>query len=447
MTAVLTALGARWDGHLVSRLESVPGMSIARRCADLADLVATAASGVGDVAFVGADLRGLTLSEVARLHDHGVQVIGVVEPGDEAGERRLWQLGVATVLSADSDGPTLAAVVQEYAVPRQNRAPALSGGTGPMGDGSHGTGERVTDGPTGDATPRHTRGRVLAVWGPTGAPGRTSIAVNLAAELAGMGREVVLIDADTYGGSVAQTLSILDEAPGVAAAARAADQGALDLVALSRLALVVTGTFRVLTGIPVASRWPEIRGAALERVIEVARWLADDVVIDCGFSVEDDEELSYDTQAPRRNQATLAALGAADELIVVGACDPVALQRLVRALQDLGSVRAPRPIVVVNRLRPGPVGSPPERHIGDALARFAGVPDPAFIPDDQVAFDLAMLEGRTLHECPPASRARAAMAALAARTLGHGAHEVGMSADGPTTGISRRRRGSTRRGR
>ena len=111
MTAVLTALGARWDGHLVSRLESVPGMSIARRCADLADLVATAASGVGEVAFVGADLRGLTLSEVARLHDHGVEVIGVVEPGDEAGERRLWQLGVATVLSADSDGPTLAAVV------------------------------------------------------------------------------------------------------------------------------------------------------------------------------------------------------------------------------------------------------------------------------------------------------------------------------------------------
>ena len=215
----------------------------------------------------------------------------------------------------------------------------------------------------------------------------------------------------------------------------------------SRLALVVTGTFRVLTGIPVASRWPEIRGAALERVIEVARWLADDVVIDCGFSVEDDEELSYDTQAPRRNQATLAALGAADELLVVGACDPVALQRLVRALQDLGSVRAPRPIVVVNRLRPGPVGSPPERHIGDALARFAGVPDPAFIPDDQVAFDLAMLEGRTLRECAPASRARAAMAALAARTLGHGAHEVGMSADGPSTGRSRRRRGSTRRGR
>ncbi|HOF63730.1 MAG TPA: P-loop NTPase, partial [Dermatophilaceae bacterium] len=287
MTSVLTALGAKWDGHLVSRLESVPGMTIARRCADLPDLVATAASGVGEVAFVGSDLRGLTLSEVARLRDSGVEVIGVVEPGDEASERRLWQLGVATVVPADTDGPTLAAAVVQYAVPR--------GAPGGVIEVVHG--DRVTSGVARQASSREgevpaqrsARGRVIAVWGPTGAPGRTSVAVNLAAELAAMGREVLLIDADTYGGSVAQTLSILDEAPGVAAAARAADQGALDLVALSRLALVVTGTFRVLTGIPVASRWPEIRGAALERVVDVARWLVDDVVIDCGFSVEHDE--------------------------------------------------------------------------------------------------------------------------------------------------------------
>lgn len=415
MTAVLTALGARWDGQLVHRLESVPGMSIARRCADLADLVATAASGVGEVAFVGADLRGLTLSEVARLRDHGVEVVGVVEPGDDAGERRLWQLGVATVVAADSDAPTLAAVVEQYAAPRRHPGEAVAGDAsiGVRGVPASPSGETH-----GEAAPRHTRGRVIAVWGPTGAPGRTSLAVNLAAELAQLGRDVLLVDADTYGGSVAQTLAILDEAPGVAAAARAADQGALDVPALSRLALVVTGRLRVLTGIPVASRWPEIRGAALERVLEVARWLVDDVVVDCGFSLEDDEELSYDTQAPRRNQATLAVLGAADELLVVGACDPVALQRLVRALQDVATVRAPRPHVVVNRLRSGPVGSPAERHIGDALERFAGVSAPSYVPDDQPAFDLAMLEGRALVECAPQSRARAAMVALAVRTLG-----------------------------
>ena len=51
----------------------------------------------------------------------------------------------------------------------------------------------------------------------------------LAAEVASRGGEVLLVDADTYGGCVAQSLGLLDEAPGIAAACRAAEQGSLDL--------------------------------------------------------------------------------------------------------------------------------------------------------------------------------------------------------------------------
>ncbi|MBK8867937.1 MAG: hypothetical protein KBF43_02290 [Dermatophilaceae bacterium] len=428
MTAVLTALGARWDGRVVAQLEGCPGISIARRCADLPDLVATAASGVGDVALVAADLRGLTLSEIARLNDSGVDVIGVVEPGDEAGERRLWQLGVATVLSADSDGQILAGAVLAVS---DARAP--SRGVEPLMAGN--------DEPSTPEPPLpllSARGRIIAVWGPSGAPGRTSLAVNIAAELAVLGREVLLVDADTYGGCVAQTLSVLDEAPGVAAAARAADQGALDLPSLARLAPVVSPRLRVLTGIPVASRWPEIRGAALQRVLDISRWLAEVVVVDIGFSLEDDEELSYDTQAPRRNQATLAVLESADDLVVVGGCDPVSLQRLVRALQEIGSVRAPHARVVVNRVRPGPVGSPAHEQVADALLRFAGVTSPLFVPYDPASFDVAMLQGRTLAECAPHSSARQSIARIAADLIGLSAAPGG---EVPVRGWRRRRPG------
>ena len=97
------------------------------------------------------------------------------------------------------------------------------------------------------------------------------------------------------------------------------------------------------------------------------------VVVDCGFSLEDDEELSYDTLAPRRNGATLTTLALADEVVVVGGCDPVGLQRLVRGLQELGTVQAPPPTVCVNRVRSGAVGANPEQRVSEALARFAGV--------------------------------------------------------------------------
>jgi len=256
------------------------------------------------------------------------------------------------------------------------------------------------------------------VWGPTGAPGRTTVAVNLATELAALGVSSVLVDADTYGGSVAQTLSLLDEAPGLAAAVRAAEQGTLELPALARLSPQVAGGMRVLTGIPKAERWPEIRPAALERVLGLARLLAQVVVVDCGFNLEDDEELSYDTLAPRRNAATLTTLSLADELLAVGTCDPVGLQRLVRGLQELGTVASPPPRVVVNRLRSSSVGSRPESRVSEALARFAGVERVDFVPDDPRALDTAAREGRALAECAPSSPARSALRSLAASVAG-----------------------------
>ena len=209
---------------------------------------------------------------------------------------------------------------------------------------------------------RPARGLVVAVWGPTGAPGRTTVAVNVAAELAAAGRRTLLVDADTYGGCVAQVVGMLDEAPGLAAAARAAGQGTLDLMTLARLTPTIAPDLRVLSGISRADRWPELPSSSLDAVWTVARGLAEWTVIDCGFCLEQDEVLSYDTRAPRRNAATLSALEAADVVLVVGAGDPVGIQRLVRGLGELtdlglGSTR----IVLVNRVRASVAGPQPGR--------------------------------------------------------------------------------------
>jgi len=255
------------------------------------------------------------------------------------------------------------------------------------------------------------------VWGPTGAPGRTTIATTLAAEVARRGIEVLLVDADTYGGCVAQTLGLLDEAPGIAAACRAADQGLLDLPALSRIAPTVVPGLRVLTGLPKAERWPEVRAAALERTLELSRSMVQVVVVDCGFCLEDDEELSYDTVAPRRNEATLTSLAASDHVVAVSGADPVALQRFVRGLQELGTVPSGEPVPVVNRVRSVAVGSRPESRIADSLLRFAGLTSVRFVPDDPAALDGALLAGRSLVEHAPDSPVIDAVADLATALL------------------------------
>ncbi|MGO1167116.1 MAG: AAA family ATPase, partial [Janibacter sp.] len=180
----------------------------------------------------------------------------------------------------------------------------------------------------------------------------------------------------------------------------------------------VTPGLRVLTGIPTPSRWTEVRASAVEQIIDLARSLAAVVVLDCGFGIEDDEELSYDTLAPRRNATTLVALAEADELLLVGAADPVGLQRMVRAVQTVGQVPSPTPRPVVNRLRASSVGPDPRRRVEESLARFAGLDSIAVLPDDPGATDAALLSGQTLAECAPESELRQAIGELAAELTG-----------------------------
>ncbi len=397
MTTVLTAVTHRHEAAFVEVLGGASTLTLVRRCADLAELLSAGAAGVARVAVVSPDLRGLDRDALRHLAGHGVRIAGLVASDDEDGERRLRQLGVVTVLHPADDSGTVAAALTALAGAAGEPAPEV--GADP---------DEPDDDQPAVPTP------VTVVWGPTGAPGRTTVAVTLAAQLAAGGVRTLLVDLDTWGACVAQVLGMVDEAPGVAAAARASEQGSLDVPALARLAPEVVPRLRVLTGLPRADRWPELRAGAVEEVLRLARSVADHVVVDTGFAVEEDEELSYDTVAPRRNAATLAALAAADRLLVVGAADPVGLQRLVRAVQDVAVLPSPPPLVVVNRTRASAAGPHPERSIGEVLQRFAGLEAVRFLPWAPQECDEALLTGRALTETHPRAPLTIAVGELAA---------------------------------
>ena len=252
-------------------------------------------------------------------------------------------------------------------------------------------------------------GGVVAVWGPSGAPGRTTVAITIAHELARSGASVALVDADTVGSSVAASLGMLDEAPGLAAACRLAGQDALTTDELERVARdhpVDAGRLAVLTGISRSSRWPELSADRVARTIEVCRTWVDHVVIDAGFSLEDDEELSSDLFAPRRNAATIASLRAADRIVAVGASDAIGVTRFIRAFSQLRDVVGETRIdTVMNRVRSATVGVGAGHQLTTTLRRFGGIADPVIVPNDQRTADSAVLEARPMGEVSPRSAA------------------------------------------
>jgi hypothetical protein len=130
----------------------------------------------------------------------------------------------------------------------------------------------------------------------------------------------------------------------------------------------------VLTGIGRPSRWPELSATRVAATVELCRSWVEFTVIDTGFNLEHDEEISTDLFAPRRNAASITALREADRVVAVGSADPVGLSRFLRAHVDLvETVAEGRVIVAMNKVRASAIGLNPIGQVTQTLSRFGGI--------------------------------------------------------------------------
>ncbi|MFJ6679938.1 CpaE family protein [Microbacterium sp. NPDC091382] len=263
-----------------------------------------------------------------------------------------------------------------------------------------------------------TSGRVITVWGAPGAPGRTTLAIEVACALSSPTRRVALIDADAHAPSLALATGLADEGPGFAAACRQAERGALTTAELSRIASSV-GEIDVLTGLNRPGRWPELSHTRVVAAIDACRSWVDDVVIDTAAPLERDEEIVSDlVDGPRRNAATLASLESADVVLAVVAADPVGVSRFVRAWPDLRAASGAAPVrVVVNKVRAAALGVDARGQVRRTLERYTGVTDVAFVPWDARGTDAAMLAARPIAHVAPRSAVPTAVRRLVAESL------------------------------
>jgi MinD-like ATPase involved in chromosome partitioning or flagellar assembly len=364
------------------------GFELTARCSSADELAARLSTASADFAIVSASTRYLNDRLMVEADAAGIRIVALV--ATDAERRHAANLGLSEVADSEADWSTVEALLLGE--------PAASA-----------------------AVAEHRTGTVLTVWGPAGSPGRTSVAICLAAELAASGATVALGDVDTHSGSIAPALGLLDEAPGFAAACRLAGAGALTQSELERIGqryLTPRGSFWVLTGIGRPSRWPELSGDRVTATVSACREWVDFTVLDTGSSLERDEEISSDLFAPRRNAATIAALRAADLVIAVGSADPVGLSRFLRAHVDLlETIDTHRVSVIMNKVRASAIGAGADGQVRQTLQRFGGIADPALIPHDPSGFDAAILTGRTLLDVAPKSPARLALSRFVADEL------------------------------
>ena len=365
------------------------GHDIAARSVSALELASLVGSLKPDIVIASSEPRYLTDRVLAACDDAGVRIIALAT--DDAARRHAATLGLYESLDAASPWPEIEAVIDGA---RREPAPKRR---------------------------RAERGSVIAVWGPSGSPGRTTVAISIAAELASLGHTVALADVDTHGASIAPALGMLDEAPGFAAACRLAGTDTLTHLELERIAQryeSALGGFWVLTGIGRPSRWPELSGERVAATIRQCRTWVDYTILDTSSSLENDEEISSDLFAPRRNAAAVTAVHEADSIVAVGSADPVGLSRFLRAHVDMVETASTSDVtVVMNRIRASAIGMNPNGQVTQTLSRFGGIESPVLVPHDQAGLDGAVLSGRTLADSAPRSPARVAIRTLVTSRL------------------------------
>ncbi len=377
MRIVTCAGGARWEAPLVRGLQRHElGIELVRRCVDHGELLGVALRDQPRFAVIAAELPWLDRDLVGTLHDHGVTVVAV---DSHSASRPLDRIGVAHQLPSDANADDLAGLLHRLG-----------------GDESPSIARAV---PSVAEPGKAVRGRMVAVWGAAGAPGRTTVAIHVAVEAARRGLRVLLIDGDAWSASIAQMLD-LDEAPSVAQAARLAGEGWRQ--PLETCLQEGPSGCSVLPGLARAELWPEVRERAWIAVLDAARDARAVVVVDVAAPIEEDEELAFDRVPYRRNLMTLTTLAAADEVLLVAGGDPIGVRRGIVAHRTLSDVR-PDVIrnvrIVVNRV---PRAARRAQDCSSQISEWTGRPPLAFLPSDPL-FERAVWEGRPLHAIAPRS--------------------------------------------
>lgn len=372
------------------------GLTVARRCLEAADLFAAASLDEQAALVIDVATPRLSTDTVLSLPNRENRALIVLVDNDDALARaRSWNLRFPFL-----DTRTLSS--QEAIVERIVELVSVVGEIPQIGD-DPGSAVNVNTRSASDVVA--PAAPIVTVWGPHGAPGRSTIALGLAEQWASSGERVCLIDADTIAPSLDRMIGMTEDVSGLLIAARYADQGALDQRSLASACRRLSDSLWLMTGIGTPDRWTQARPSALDHVWKECSAHFDRVVIDVGPLLRTEEiDDPFHSLGMQRDAATLSALRASATVVAVTRPDAIGATRLVEDLSQLRLIAPTIPIdVVVNRV-PRKLTAVQDK-VRDVL-REAGLSLPLHVVNDDPGISSCVQQGALLSEVSATMKSR-----------------------------------------
>ena len=248
-------------------------------------------------------------------------------------------------------------------------------------------------------------GRLIGVWGTKGAPGRTTLAIELAFVVAGDDRSTILIDGDPWGGDVIQALGV-EPGPSIIWAAQAIIREHEGVQVERGLSRVGQRGPVLLPGLARPSLWQDLSGSGWRRLLAWSKGHFSQTVVDMGPTFDTEQDQGRRLSRESINATTLAA---SDVVVCVVRADPIGVRNFLCEYPQLEErVDHDRLRVVLNRVTGDDV-----RSLARSIKQQTGLYPVARIPHDQLVAS-AVWRGRSMAESHPDSAMVGAVRDLAA---------------------------------
>jgi MinD-like ATPase involved in chromosome partitioning or flagellar assembly len=357
---LLALTNETWQLEVMSNINEQNQLKIKRRCVDSIDLMSAVHLGLANKIVVSADFPNLSIETMVNAKKLGCEIYGIYLQDDVESLEKLKNFGVLNNFAINSFENNKSLKNLFLQLSNITEIDKFSSGL-----------DELTEIPG-----------LISVWGINGSPGRTSTAINLSFSLANKNSPTLLIDLDAVAPSVAASLGIVSEVPGISSVIHDALKGRLNIQSFEKNVIEIESGLHVLTGITNPKRWPELRTEGLIQVLKQASQIYPNIVCDLSAVLPETLDPNLNNlDIFRRFDHIPKVLELSTQVIFVLSANPLALIRSSESLEALNEIYMREPLIVLNKVNDFNLGAKYESTVEAILGRWTDPELVQRIPD------------------------------------------------------------------